>query len=358
MSLSLIESRLAQSFEIDVLRSNVRDTNAAKGRWDLEGILRVFSIACRLLWRLLRKRPSLVYLTISQNWSGLARDGLYIFVARALGVPVVGHLHGSALGGFIRGRHPIPRAVITRLLSSLSSLIVLAQSIRNDVQSLLPRLTIDVVYNGITPTEPSVSVREREQPFTVSFMGPLSAAKGFYDLISAAEKVLQVHPRARFEMAGERLDNERNVAMAVSGGGDWKSFESLRARFPDNFHLHGIITGEAKARFLASADVFVLPSYAEAFPVAVLEAMAAGLPLIVTPVGALPEVLKEGINGFFVAAGDSSSIAEKIFRLIESPPLRERIGAENRAAAEKFSVSRMASAVARIFENEQVSRAN
>ncbi len=162
--------------------------------------------------------------------------------------------------------------------------------------------------------------------------------------------MLESFPDARFEFAGERLDNERNVTMVDSGTLRWFDAQRIIDRFPDNFHLHAIVTGEAKARFLRAADVFVQPSYAEAFPVAVLEAMQAGLPLIVTPVGALPEVLKDRVNCFFVNPGDSESIADRIADFIGSSALRAEMRRHNRSVSQSFSIAKMAEDVARVFD--------
>ena len=79
------------------------------------------------------------------------------------------------------------------------------------------------------------------------------------------------------------------------------------------------------------ADIFILPSYFENFPIAVLEAMAAGLPLIVTPVGALPEVLNEGEHCLFIKAGDIDGLADRLKQLVAAPEQRAAMGAANAA---------------------------
>ncbi|MCZ2096654.1 MAG: glycosyltransferase family 4 protein, partial [Anaerolineae bacterium] len=76
---------------------------------------------------------------------------------------------------------------------------------------------------------------------------------------------------------------------------------------------------------------FILPSYRENFPSSVLEAMAAGLPVVVTPVGALTELLQDGVNGYFVAPGDDRALARRIVELARDPVLREAMGRANRA---------------------------
>jgi glycosyltransferase involved in cell wall biosynthesis len=125
------------------------------------------------------------------------------------------------------------------------------------------------------------------------------------------------------EVGAEREKVEQAQAEALAAGG---------VTFP------GIVTGQPKATLFAESDVFILPSYNENFPIAVLEAMAAGLPLVVTPVGALPEVLEEGRNCFFVEPGDCEALADRIVRLAHDPELRYLMGSANLSLyLEKFA---------------------
>lgn len=91
-----------------------------------------------------------------------------------------------------------------------------------------------------------------------------------------------------------------------------------------------VYLGVEKIRVFADADIFVFPSYTEGFPMVVLEAMASGLPIVATPVGALPEFLEDGVNGFFVNIGDVDDLVERIEKLITDEELRTEIGLHNR----------------------------
>jgi glycosyltransferase involved in cell wall biosynthesis len=85
---------------------------------------------------------------------------------------------------------------------------------------------------------------------------------------------------------------------------------------------------------LGSADIFVLPSRSEAFPNAVLEAMATGLPIVASAVGGIPELIDDGHSGLLVPAGDSTALAERVCRLMADEPLAARLGEAARAKAE------------------------
>jgi glycosyltransferase involved in cell wall biosynthesis len=94
----------------------------------------------------------------------------------------------------------------------------------------------------------------------------------------------------------------------------------------------GVVQGEDKARALAEADIFVLPSKypLEGQPLAILEAMAEGLPVVATPRAAIPDMVVDGVTGFLVPEGDIKALASNLSRLIEDADLRERMGRAGR----------------------------
>ncbi|GAI08660.1 unnamed protein product, partial [marine sediment metagenome] len=110
----------------------------------------------------------------------------------------------------------------------------------------------------------------------------------------------------------------------------------------------GYLRGEEKIQVFITSDIFILPTYhPEGFPYAILEAMSAGLPIISTPIGAIPEIIEDGANGFLIPPKIPYILAEKILTLIEDKSLREKMGAENmKKAQEKYDVK----VVCKIFE--------
>jgi len=116
------------------------------------------------------------------------------------------------------------------------------------------------------------------------------------------------------------------------------------------FELLGVVGGRAKADALAAADVFVLPSYAEGMPMAILEAMAAGMAIIATPVGSIGEAVTDGQEGFLVAPGDVEALAGRIAALDGDFELRRRMGQAARQTAERrFAIDLVARQVAELY---------
>jgi len=147
----------------------------------------------------------------------------------------------------------------------------------------------------------------------ILYVGKLESRKGYDDLIRAMQIVVQRVPTARLRLAGHgELANA--IALAEQLGIS-KSVECL-----------GWIQKEDRERTYCSADVFCLPSHNEGVAMAVLEAMACGLPVVCTPVGGLPDVINTGKNGILVQPGNVDEIAAALISLLENPNLRNAVG--------------------------------
>jgi glycosyltransferase involved in cell wall biosynthesis len=130
--------------------------------------------------------------------------------------------------------------------------------------------------------------------------------------------VIAQHPDAHFTICGaEPPDDIRAMAAAVG----------------PSVSLPGFVRGPDKLRTLQQAALLVLPSYAEGVPIAVLEGIAAGLPVVTTPVGGVPDIFVDGINGFLVSPGDTPALARAISRLLDDQDLRCVMGQANRRQA-------------------------
>lgn len=351
----LVNGGLEKEFQVRVLKSNIRSENRGKGAWDFSGVIRVAKIALQLTGTLIFSRPDLVYMTLSQNGSGLARDCLFILICRIFRSRTICHLHGSKLHEFIGSQISFTRKVILNIINSSDRILVYAESIKKDLSSYVPLSKMTIISNGWPQSSLNSALEKggkENGSFHVSFMGHLSAAKGFYDLIEAAKIILAKTKVLKFVFAGERVDMERNLSGGQFGQKtNWENFESLKGAFPDNISLVGVVTGQEKKEFFSTSDVFVLPSYAEAFPMVVLEAMNAGLPLVVTRVGALPEILIEDENCLFVPTGDPSALAASLMKLLDDEGLRMKMRRANLDKAGYYSIDKMISNFADIFHS-------
>jgi glycosyltransferase involved in cell wall biosynthesis len=189
--------------------------------------------------------------------------------------------------------------------------VVLSEGWRQWVRSISSNPRVDVIRNPvIAPARvPPWDSRRRGR---VLCLGRLNKGKGSYDLLEAAASLAPVAP----------------LELRLGGDGELEQVRE-RARelgIEDRVHVLGWLRDEAKARELASASVFVLASYNEGLPMSVLEAMAAGLPVVSTRVGGIPEAVSDGIEGYLIDPGDVAALADRLGRLASNPGLARQMG--------------------------------
>lgn len=255
--------------------------------------------------------------------------------SRLAGIPSVATLHG---------RHWVERGgrrtFSYQILSRLGVPIVAVSNDLADflaVRSHVPRTAIAVVHNGI-PVPPALpgSERERRRRETRVELG----IRADLPLLLAVGNLYAVKDHATLLRAAARL---AGVQVAIAGRGpEERPLRTLarELRLGDRLHLLGL--RDDVDHLLAAADVFVHPSRDEGLPVAILEAMAAAIPVVATRVGGIPEAVVDGDTGIAVAPGDPVALAEKLQELLGATELSSMLGARGRArVAAEFSIVRM-----------------
>jgi glycosyltransferase involved in cell wall biosynthesis len=209
-----------------------------------------------------------------------------------------------------------------RLMSPITTTtICVAESEREaGLRAMTCRRTRTVVIrNGVELDRPLRASAAAVRPVTVLSVGRLRAPKDFTTLVSA---VAAFEPGAvRLLIVGDGPDRPR-IAEAIARLGLDDSVELLGPR-------------DDVDALLATADVFVLSSDSEGMPMSVLEAMAAGLPVVASAVGGVSEIVRDGETGTLVPPRDPVALGRAIARLVEDPALRQRFGAAGRRRAER-----------------------
>lgn len=199
-----------------------------------------------------------------------------------------------------------------------------------------------VVHNGSEPCETELERDAELDAFAAG--GPLAATmavlrpqKAVHVFVEAAPAILERMPDAR---------------LAVIGGGDMKEeLVALAGRLDLGDRLRFFDYRPPASRQLASLDVFVLPSAWEAFPISILEAMACGVPQVVTDVGGSSEALAAGETGLLCPPNDPSALAGRVTELLADPERRARMAEASRARhAERFGLDRMIDATAALYD--------
>lgn len=343
---TLLASGLRERFELLHLDTTRSSSSAGKAATLAPvNALLFFRQALRLLGLLARRRPELLHQPVT---SGLSfwKESAFMALAGLFGARVIAHLHGARFRDFFSASGPLGRGLIRANLRRARRVVVLSAGWRDYLLAEVdPRLRTEVVANPIEHDFAEWAKGfERDygrDPCTVLFVGRLALIKGILDAFAAVPLVLAEAPGTRFLFAGpppadrERTRIEAARALLPAGGG---------AEFP------GIVSGKAKRDCFARADCLILPSSHENLPITVLEAMACGLPLVVTPVGALPEFLADGEQALLVDPGDSQALAGTVLSLARDAALRRRLGeAARRLYRERFETERILAEIERVY---------
>ena len=309
----IARSSLAREVELVLFDTGKR---TPEGRSLIQAVIARF-----LLWLTWWRTLSPAHHTVAHihTCSGLSffLDGAYVMLARLRGVPVVLHVHGGRFDTFLDGLPSHVLRIARFIALRAARVVVLSSEWEQKLATRLPGSRLAVIENGVAEP-PLVEASKIKGEIIVLFLGNLSQLKGVWDLVACAKAM---PPGVRLALVGGEEDP--GIAEALR--------EHLaREGLEDRVKLVGPAVGEAKIRWLRSADIFVLPSYAEGVPISMLEAAAVGLSLIVTPVGGIPSVLSDGEHAIFVQPGDRDALANAIIRLVDAPALRTKLGAAAR----------------------------
>jgi glycosyltransferase involved in cell wall biosynthesis len=253
----------------------------------------------------------------------IVRKTIIMRLAQRLRLPIVLHLHGEQFDGFYRALPGLVRRAVCATMRNADAVVVLGECRRDivaDETGIDPR-RIRVVYNGVCGPE-TRPLRNPDGHCRILFLGRLEAAKGVPELIAALadKRLAALDWRARLAGAGDVAGCSELIAAAGLSG---------------RIEVRGWAAEAQVRRWLAESDVFVLPSHAEGMSMAVLEAMAFGLAVITTPVGANAEAIADGRSGILIPAGSRGDLIEALCRVIDDRELRRNLQIEARRAFEQ-----------------------
>lgn len=258
--------------------------------------------ACATLW----SDPDIVLVHVHAGGGvSILRKLLFLSMARLMGRKTILHIHSGELAKLCTSPSTRGRA-IRRSLRKCDAVVVLADRDRRELAMLDPAIVVRVVRNPVTlPSGDTMGRSVSLASPRLAYMGYLFRDKGVYDLLDALSLVTSVEPgvKCTFYGKGPELSGIRHKARALG--------------LESSVQLAGWVTGDAWEDAFASADILVLPSYSEGMPLVILEAMARGVPTICTAVGAIPEIVENGVTGILVQPGNPSELAGAIWRLCD-----------------------------------------
>lgn len=377
------DSRLVQeTFDCDFVNLSTSRRMDEIGKGGVKKLLRFVGAYLALLWKLLTRRYDLCYLAITCHDKGFLKDAPFVLLCKLFGRRVMIHQHNKGMSGCV---DRWPYRWLLPLVYRNTTVMLLSWRLYPDIERVVKREQVVVCANGIpkvtinderltlnedshpegntelstlnakqelshtdstdytesiscqreldtitqnTPccarvglpdgnSKPSTLNSKPEKEARLLFLSNLIPSKGVYVLLDAC-----------------RMLRERGVPFACDFvGGETKEID--RAAFENAVHeraLEGMVCyqgpkyGEEKERYWQKADVFVQPTYEDCFPLTIVEAMQHGKPVVSTDEGAVPDLVKDGVNGFVCPRQDAHALADALERLITDPALRRQMG--------------------------------
>jgi len=288
-------------------------------------------------WLLFTGRTLLLHMHMSMRGS-FWRKFLFLGMARVARVPVIIHLHGSEFAVFYGQSSPWVQCAVRHLFDKASAIVVLSSAWKDFVETLTIK-PVNVIGNFVSDRLNVVRLATDRDPRKVLFMGQFGERKGIYDLLPVFASLAKRFPDAR---------------LVCGGNGE---VEKVRQRVHElaaesSIDVPGWISGDEKTALLHECGIFVLPSYNEGLPMAIIEAMSFSMAVVSTTVGGIPELVSQE-NGALVTPGDQAQLAEALSTILAMDDEQiAAMGASSRKVYENtFSPQRCMEDMRKIYLN-------
>jgi glycosyltransferase involved in cell wall biosynthesis len=273
------------------------------------GVIQLTIAACR-------RDVDLLHISLALKGS-LYRKLIVAAFSRICKVPYLIHVHGAGLEEFWPSRGHLLRNATDNMFNESAAIIVLNSFWLKFISNRLPECKNKIyLLPNATPAVPAGPDRSADAPVQISFLGELGRRKGTPQLVAA------------LAMLTSCLDWKTTIA----GDGDIEGtrHEVQALNLANRVDIPGWLNSVQVAELLRRTDVLVLPSFDEILPMSILEAFSYGIPVVTTPVGAIPDAVQNGRNGLLVPPGDVGALANALKCLIDNPDMRRRLGAAAR----------------------------
>lgn len=293
---SVINSFLENNWkdiEVELLSTYIEGTAFKKIVFFIKAI-------CKYLIKIYKKEFEIVHVHMSYKGS-FVRKFIISKISKMFNKKMILHLHGSEFEVFYENSSWVTKQCIRNMFENCEHVIVLGENWKNIVQRIAPKSSIHVFNNAVKIPEYKVEIDVNK--INILFLGVLIKRKGIYELLEAI-KILQEN----------EFFNQYNVEFLIGGTGveEEKIIQTINDYGIDkHVKMLGWINSELKEDILKQSNLLVLPSYNEGLPMAILEAMSYGIPVVATDVGSIAEVVNES-NGCLIKPKSANEIVAGI----------------------------------------------
>ena len=308
-----------EKFSISILPLRFAQDVKDIGKFSIMKLLKMVNYSLKLIYQLLINRPDMVYYNFAVKGIAFYRDVFYITIIKIFRIPRTYHLRTQG----VKSQSSKSRLIklLFRFAFKDARLICLSKSLALDVELVYKEKPI-IVANGIDleVSDDDIKSKSKSDIVTFIYLSNLTRSKGIFELIEAISLLDQESLDFKLKIIGPEYDisfDEIRKMVAEKG-------------LSDKVKIKGPAYGKEKFEAFVSSDIFIFPTWFEAFPAVILEAMQCALPVISTREGAIPEIVNDGLTGFIVEPKNSLQLADKMKTLLLDRDLREKMGRRGR----------------------------
>jgi len=337
---TFVTSPITEFYDLELV-STYRRADASRG------LVQRLAFGVKLLvttaWRAITQHADIIEVHTASSRDFL-KHAAVIFAARLTNRPVMLRIHGGNFANVYESASPGSKRLTRYLLRLPSRVVVLSNGWAEIVSRIQPQAKVTVIPNSVDCRALGEIARRRHPSASdVLLLGNLCADKGHFDMIKAAAIVVKSFPDSLFLFAGAERD--KGALQQLQSSVRELDIEA-------NIEFLGPVFGDDKVHALTRAGIFALPSHLENMPVSLMEAMAAGLPVVASNVGAISEMVEDKHTGLLIEARDTGGLAEALMTLLNDRQRRQEMGkAGQRTATKRWDTTVAATATEAVYRS-------
>jgi glycosyltransferase involved in cell wall biosynthesis len=342
---SITESSIiGQYYSLDVIPIQFSKQMKNIGRFSVLKLFVLGAVVLKTIRKLLTNRYRFIYFTLNLNGMAFYRDLILVGILKLFRQKCLFHLHGK--GQNISYAQNFLKLSLYRFIFKNNLTILISPLLLNEMEDFLKPDQIFYCLNGIKPTvaagdlEKANQIRKADHKTKIIFLGHLWTLKGCYLLLEALNLLKKKGHDFEAVFVGTEIDitpqdfSKRCIALNIS----------------DRVSYLGPLYGAKKTEQLLQADIFAYPTLNDSFGLVLLEAMEAGLPIVASEEGSIPEIIIHNESGFIVPKNSVQALADQLTVLFNDPALRFKMGQAGRARFEQqFTVEKFENNLLKIF---------
>ena len=309
-------------FNYQLIPLNFSESLNDMGAFNINKAIKLVRIFCTLVYQLIVNRPHAVYYPpAGPTKNAVYRDFILLFPVKLFGIKRIFHFHAGGLASIYDSLPFWAKSIYRYVYFKVEYSICLSKSGTIDPVFLQSK-KIDIIPSGVESfanetNAPNETNASNDQPFVVLFAGLCSASKGIFDFIEVIKICQQYNKQIVGKVMGKAYSALEEQALNNATASGLLFFD-------------GILTGKKKEASFLSANAFLFPSVFESenFPTVIIEAFAAGLPVVATQWRGIPDLVNHGKNGFIHPPHDTNAMANSILQLCQNKALYTRLSTE------------------------------